>query len=158
MRGTGERTEFAKHIFDETNKLAALFMMYTHGVGRWPSSRTALCQCTTTATVTGKQCEDSDFIVMMDTSPPPGKALNMLSHKKFKKKIRYWHVDTDLSWSEQEEVIKHYVRDLVIECDKDDPYKSIQKKASFEGCITLEGFLKCSNFDELRQFLNDYGE
>ena len=31
MKGVGEKTEFAKHFFDEINKLAALFMMYTHG-------------------------------------------------------------------------------------------------------------------------------
>ena len=150
MKGVGEKTEFAKHFFDEINKLAALFMMYTHGVGRWPSSRTPLMDCTTTKRVTGKQCDNADYIVLMHTNTT-SKPKNMLTHEKFKAKLQNWYVDDELVWEEQKEVIKNYVRELAILCD-DSPY--VKKASEGQKVISFAEFIQCSNWLELQELLS----
>ena len=82
-KGVGERTAFAKNFFDEMNKLAALFMMYTHGVGRWPSSRTPLMDCTTTKRLTKKQCDNADYIIVLDSNPPEARTTERLRASSF---------------------------------------------------------------------------
>jgi len=153
MRGVGERTEFAKHFFDEMNKLAALFMMYTHGVGRWPSSRTPLMDCTTTKRLTGAQCDKADYIVLMHTSKT-GKVRNILTHEDYKDKLQHWYIDDELNWEDQEEMIKNYVRELSIQCD-DSPY--VKKASKDQKIVSFAEFIQCSNWSELQELLSGYG-
>ena len=150
---SGERAEYAKYFFDEMNKLAALFMMYTHGIGRWPSSRTALCECTSVSTVSGEQCAKADYIVILKSkaSDIQKDAVNILSHKDYKGKTQDWFVDGKKDWDQQKEIIKDYVRELVILCDES-PYV---KKASDSKLVTFEEFIKCSNFRELQKLLSE---
>ena len=149
IHGVGERTEFAKHFFDEINKLAALFMMYTHGVGRWPSSRTPLMDCTTTKRVTSQQCDKADYIILMHTNKT-GKVTNLLTREDYQKKIQNWHIDEALNWEDQKEVIKDYVRELSIQCD-DSPY--VKKASKGQKIISFAEFIQCSNWGELQKLL-----
>ena len=112
MRGIGKRTEFCKKFFDELNKNAALFMMSVHGIGRWPSSRVAMAMCEMKETVTSKECEQADYIILMDTNPPDWRDRGLYS-----KKIEHWYVSKELPWEEQQEILKDYVRKLVDKCD-----------------------------------------
>lgn len=116
MRGIGKRTEFCKKFFDELNKNAAMFMMSVHGVGRWPSSRVAMAMCEMKEEVTSQECKAADYIILMDTNPPDWRDRGMYS-----KKIEHWYIEKGLSWEEQKEILKDYVRKLVDKCD-DSPY------------------------------------
>ena len=112
MRGIGKRTRFAKEFFDELNKKSAMWMMKVHGMGRWPSSRVATADCDMKEEVTTEECERADYIILMDTNPPDWRDRGLYS-----KKIQHWYVAKDLTWEEQKEILKDYVRDLVNLCD-----------------------------------------
>ena len=116
MRGIGKRTEFCKEFFDKLNKMSAMWMMSVHGIGRWPSSRVAMAMCEMKEAVTSKECEEADYIVLMDTNPPDWRDRGLYSRK-----IEHWYVSKDLSWEEQKEVLKDYFRKLVDKCD-DSPW------------------------------------
>ena len=114
MRGIGKRTEFCKSFFDDLNRMAAMWMMKVHGVGRWPSSRVASACCEMTTTVTEKECEEANHIVMMDTNPPLWR-----DRDRYADKIQHWYVPKEMKWDEQKEVLKQYVRELVETCDSE---------------------------------------
>ena len=112
MRGIGKRTKFCKQFFDQLNKNAAMWMMSVHGIGRWPSSRVAIAHCEMKESVTKKEADQADYIILMDTNPPDWRDRGMYS-----KKIEHWYVEKGLPWEEQEKILKDYVRKLVDKCE-----------------------------------------
>lgn len=112
LRGIEKRTKFCKEYFDELNKMSAMWMMKVHGCGRWPSSRVAKAVCETRDAMTPEECEWADYIILMDNKTPDWRDKGMYSRK-----IEHWHIDENLPWNEQEEIIKGLVRALVEKCE-----------------------------------------
>ena len=107
-RGDGRRAKYARKYFDKIEELSIKFMMSTHGVGRWPSSRAPISYCESATKLTEEEVEGVDHIILMDEEPPYAK-----ERKKYKDKIIHWRISEDVPWAKQEEEIQGKVIELV---------------------------------------------
>ena len=107
-RCDGKRAKFAKEYFDKIEELSAKFMMSTHGIGRWPSSRVPSSLRKYASSLEEKDIENVDHVVLMDEDPPYTR-----ERKKFKEKIIHWKILDEGTWEDQKKQIKKKVVELV---------------------------------------------
>jgi hypothetical protein len=107
-RGDGRRAKYARKYFDKIEELSIKFMMSTHGIGRWPSSRAPISYCEHSTKLTEEEVESVDHIILMDEEPPYAK-----ERQEYKDKIIHWKISENVPWAKQEEEIQGKVIELV---------------------------------------------
>jgi protein-tyrosine-phosphatase len=111
-RVEGRRAKYARRYFDEIEELSVKFMMSTHGVGRWPSSRTPVSYCEDATKLTEDEVENVDHVILMDEEPPCGLTYFNL-REKYEDKIIHWKISEDAPWEKQKEEIQGKVIELI---------------------------------------------
>jgi hypothetical protein len=107
-RGDGRRAKYARKYFDKIEELSIKFMMSTHGIGRWPSSRAPISYCEHSTELTSEVVESVDHIILMDEAPPYSR-----ERERYKDKIIHWKISENVPWAKQEEEIQGKVIELV---------------------------------------------